>query len=201
MLSPSKSSAKLSPSRSPHHSGDPSPEIHGDSYTYRQLRQRAESVGAWLQSSGLQPSARCAILAGNKSILGRGLSGYSRRRTHCRSVDTAFTREQVGKLLDDCGASLIFADAKYLPVARQASTRHELKVALIDDPDAPNGAPVRHCCRRQRRRPAQAGEIRTGAAAPTNSSPPRSNPMMLRPSSTPREPPAIPRASCSPTAT
>ena len=44
-------------------------------------------------------------------------------------------------MLRDCGASLIFADAKHLPVARQASTGHELKVALIDDPDAPRPEP------------------------------------------------------------
>jgi long-chain acyl-CoA synthetase len=108
-----------------------------DSYTYRQLRQRAESVGAWLQRSGLQPGARCAILANNSPdwvavYLGIVAAGHT-----AVPLDTAFNCEQVEKLLHDCGASLIFADAKHLPIARHANTSQQLKVALIDGPDVP----------------------------------------------------------------
>ena len=108
-----------------------------DSYTYRQLRQRAESVGAWLQRSGLQPGARCAILANNSPdwvavYLGIVAAGHT-----AVPLDTAFNGEQVEKLLHDCGASLIFADAKHLPIARHAGTSRQLKVALIDGPDLP----------------------------------------------------------------
>ena len=108
-----------------------------DSYTYRQLRQRAESVGAWLQRSGLQPGARCAILANNSPdwvavYLGIVAAGHT-----AVPLDTAFNCEQVEKLLRDCGATLIFADAKHLPIARHAGTGHQLKIALLDDPDLP----------------------------------------------------------------
>ena len=108
-----------------------------DSYTYRQLRQRAESVGAWLQRSGLQAGSRCAVLANNSPdwvavYLGIVAAGHT-----AVPLDTAFNGEQVEKLLRDCGASLIFADAKHLPIARHASIGHQLKVALIDEPDVP----------------------------------------------------------------
>ncbi len=108
-----------------------------DSYTFLQLRQRAESVGAWLQRSGLQPSARCAILASNSPdwvavYLGIVAAGHT-----AVPLDTAFNCEQVEKLLHDCGASLIFADAKHLPIARHASPDHQLRIALIDDSDLP----------------------------------------------------------------
>jgi long-chain acyl-CoA synthetase len=52
-------------------------------------------------------------------------------------LDTAFNCEQVEKLLHDCGASLIFADAKHLPIVRYASPGHPLRIALIDDSDLP----------------------------------------------------------------
>ncbi len=108
-----------------------------DRYTYRQLRQRAESVGAWLQRSGLQPGARCAILASNSPdwvavYLGIVAAGHT-----AVPLDTAFNGEQVEKLLRDCGASLIFADAKHLPIAHHAGTGHQLKIAQIDDPALP----------------------------------------------------------------
>ncbi len=107
-----------------------------DSYTYRQLRQRAESVGAWLQRAGLEPGTRCAILAHNSPdwvavYLGIVAAGHT-----AVPLDTAFNFEQVEKLLRDCGASLIFADAKHLPIAQRASLGHQLKIALIDDPQA-----------------------------------------------------------------
>ena len=113
------------------------PENSRDSYTYRQLRRRAESVGTWLQGSGLEPGARCAILASNSPdwvavYLGIVAAGHT-----AVPLDTAFNAEQVEKLLDDCGASLIFADPKHLPLVRHASRSHLLKTALIDDPDLP----------------------------------------------------------------
>ena len=108
-----------------------------DSYTYRQLRQRAESVGAWLQRSGFEAGARCAILANNSPdwvavYLGIVAAGHT-----AVPLDTAFNREQVEKLLHDCGASLIFADAKHLPIAREANIGRALRIALIDDADLP----------------------------------------------------------------
>jgi long-chain acyl-CoA synthetase len=90
-----------------------------------------------LQHSGLQPGARCAILANNSPdwvavYLGVIAAGHT-----AVPLDTAFNCEQVEKLLHDCGASLIFADAKHLPIACHASPGHPLRIALIDDSDLP----------------------------------------------------------------
>ena len=98
MLSPWKFSASLlSPARNRRalRARPAVPEDSRDSYTYRQLRQRAESVGAWLQHSGLQPGARCAILASNSPdwvavYLGIVAAGHT-----AVPLDTAFNCEQV----------------------------------------------------------------------------------------------------------
>ncbi len=127
-----------------------------DGYTYRQLRQRAEAVAAWLNPAGpaapvgtpqagnLEAGSRCAILAANTPdwiavYLGIVASGHT-----AVPLDTAFNPEQVRKLLQDCGASLIFADNKNLPTAREASRDHPLRVVLIDDPSShPTGSELR----------------------------------------------------------
>jgi long-chain acyl-CoA synthetase len=98
------------------------------------------SANSGATGSGLEAGSRCAILAGNSPdwiavYLGIVASGHT-----AVPLDTAFNAEQAGKLLRDCGASLIFVDGKNLPVARQASQKHPLKVVLIDDPSSATGA-------------------------------------------------------------
>src|SRR5215469_4191709 len=90
------------------------------SYTYAELRRAAEHLGAWLQSNGLNAGARCAILAANSP---RWVAAYLATMTAgCVAVplDTAFTAEQVAKLLKDCGAALLFVDAAHLEVGKVA---------------------------------------------------------------------------------
>ena len=92
-----------------------------ESYTYAEVRQMAESIGRWLTDKGLPPGARIAILADNHprwvaSYLGIIAAGYT-----AVPMDTALHADQIAKLLQDSGSSLLFCDGRHLPVARAAA--------------------------------------------------------------------------------
>jgi long-chain acyl-CoA synthetase len=108
-------------------------------HTYRQLRRMAEAVATWLQNSGVPRGARCAVLAANSprwvaSYLGALAAG-------CVGVplDTAFKADQVRKLLLDSGASVLFCDAKHLPIAAEATKALDVRIVTLDS-EAPSAA-------------------------------------------------------------
>ena len=47
-------------------------------------------------------------------------------------LDTAFTAEQVAKLLQASGSSLLFVDAKHLPVAQRAVADSPIRLLLLE---------------------------------------------------------------------
>src|ERR1051326_6614810 len=86
--------------------------------TYRELRAAAECIGKWLSFSGLERGSRCAILAANgprwvASYLGTLAAGMV-----SVPLDTAFSAEQVAKLLQASGSSLLFVDSRHLRTAQ-----------------------------------------------------------------------------------
>ena len=87
--------------------------------TFSELARMAESVGAWL-SNRLARDARVAILAANHPRWVAAYLGIIAAGRIAVPLDTAFHADQVGKLLKDSGASLLFCDAKHLPVAAEA---------------------------------------------------------------------------------
>ena len=112
-----------------------------ESYTYAEVRRMAESVGRWLADSGFQPGARCAILAANHprwviAYLGTIAAG-------CAAVplDTALHADQIGKLLRDSGATLLFCDHRNLSLGTEAATGLDLRIVLTDTNDDAGGDP------------------------------------------------------------
>jgi long-chain acyl-CoA synthetase len=109
-------------------------EVHatGDGverYNYVELRRMAESIGNWLNKNGAAAGARCAILAANSprwlaTHLGIVAAGHT-----VVPLDTAFHDDQVTKLLLDSGATLLFADEKFRPLAERAIA--DLDVRLV----------------------------------------------------------------------
>src|SRR5438128_11937675 len=80
----------------------------------------AESIARWITGNGFEPGSRCAILADNHprwvaTYLGSIAAG-------CTAVplDTALHADQVIKLVEDSGSSLLFSDVKHIPIAREA---------------------------------------------------------------------------------
>src|SRR4051794_3011257 len=92
------------------------------SYTYAELRHVAEHLGAWLQRAGIPAEARCAILANNSPRWVAAYLGIMAAGCVAVPLDTAFKAQQVAKLLEDSGASLLFVDASHLETGRAAWT-------------------------------------------------------------------------------
>lgn len=107
-----------------------------ESFSYEQLRRFAEGVGQWLVSRGVgggQPGgARCAILAFNSPSWVATYLGILASGNTAVPLDTAFNAHQIDKLLDDCGASLLFVDERLLSVARQAVADRPIQLIMLD---------------------------------------------------------------------
>ena len=87
--------------------------------TFAELTHMAESVGNWLSTHSAR-DARIAILAANHPRWVAAYLGIIASGRTAVPLDTAFHADQVKKLLVDSGASLLFCDAKHLPVATEA---------------------------------------------------------------------------------
>src|SRR5579862_3003097 len=88
----------------------PDPERH----TYGRMRLMSDAVGLWLEGQ-TPPGARCAILAQNGPRWLNAYLGAVGAGRVAVPLDTNFNAEQIAKLLKDCGAALLFVDAKNLP--------------------------------------------------------------------------------------
>ena len=125
-----------------------------ESFTYRQLRRISDAVGAWLaplrqSAAGVAGGARCAILAFNSPAWVATYLGIIASGNIAVPLDTAFTAAQVAKLLDDCGATLLFTDQRSLrrrPGGRRQSRRR--CVAVVSSPCRCDCAgPLERLCR------------------------------------------------------
>jgi long-chain acyl-CoA synthetase len=113
-----------------------------EAHTYADLRRMSESVGRWIQDRGYSRGARCAILADNHP---RWIAAYlGTIAAGCTAVplDTAFHPDQVTKLLQDSGSSLLFCDPKHLDVAQQAISELQVDLVLIENRVAAGDSPV-----------------------------------------------------------
>lgn len=97
----------------------------------------AESLGHWLVENHFESGTRCAILAENHprwvvTFLGIIVAG-------CTAVplDTAFRSDQVAKLLQDSGASLVFCDQKHLALAQEAAGGSAIRVVVTNPSETP----------------------------------------------------------------
>ena len=103
-----------------------------ESYTYAELRRMGESIGRWLRESGMSEGVRCAIMASNGPLWVASYLGAMSAGAVAVPLDTAFNFHQVNKLLWDCGASIIFTDAKHLPVVEKAVDETLVRIVMID---------------------------------------------------------------------
>jgi long-chain acyl-CoA synthetase len=111
-----------------------------ESYTYAQLRDMAESVGAWLIDSRVTGGQRAAILASNSPRWVAAYLGIVASGNTAVPLDTAFRPDQIAKLLLDCGASLLFVDDRHRELAEEATAGSQVQIVLIEgaDPKLPN---------------------------------------------------------------
>jgi long-chain acyl-CoA synthetase len=109
-----------------------------ESFTYQQLRRCSDGVAQWLVSQGIGAGvaggARCAILAFNSPSWVATYLGIIGSGNTAVPLDTAFTAYQVGKLLDDCGATMLFVDERSFAVAQEAVASRAVQLAMMDVP-------------------------------------------------------------------
>ena len=68
-----------------------------ESFSYGELRRRAESVGRWLRESGFSEGVRCAIMAANGPLWVTSYLGVMSAGAVAVPLDTAFNEHQVNK--------------------------------------------------------------------------------------------------------
>jgi long-chain acyl-CoA synthetase len=105
---------------------------HLESCTYAELRRMAESVGRWITENGFARGSRLAILADNHPRWVAAYLGIIASGCAAVPLDTALHADQVTKLLKDSGSSVLFCDAKHVPMARPAANEIPLGLVLMD---------------------------------------------------------------------
>ena len=91
-----------------------------DRFTYQQLYDLAVAHGVWLTANGVQPGDRCAILAHNDAHWCAVYLGILRAGATAVPLDTNYTAKQVGTIVRDSGARLLFVSERLRPVVAQA---------------------------------------------------------------------------------
>src|SRR5579885_2129474 len=101
-----------------------------ESYTYAELRRMAESVAYWLVARGIQPGDRVAILADNHPRWVAAYLGIIAAGGTTVPLDTAYHADQVAKLLQDSGSTLLICDQNHLETAQAAVAESDVAIVL-----------------------------------------------------------------------
>jgi len=106
----------------------PPPERH----SYLRMRSACDRVACWLRDQKIQPGDRCALLALNGPRWIAAYLGTIAAGAVAVPLDTNFNVEQVAKLLNDSGSSLLFVDQKHLTTARRAIEGSSIRLFLLE---------------------------------------------------------------------
>jgi long-chain acyl-CoA synthetase len=104
--------------------------------TYGQLDELSRALGAWLQSAGLEPDARVAIMLPNIPQFAVAMAAVLRAGYTCVNVNPLYTARELEHQLRDSGATVIvllenFA-ATLEEVVEQTPIRHVVLTSLGD---------------------------------------------------------------------
>ena len=91
-----------------------------DRWTYGELRGLALSRTAFLAARGIRPGDRAAILADNDAWWCAAYLGILRAGAVVVPLDTNYSAAQVNTIVRDSGARVLFANARVMPIAREA---------------------------------------------------------------------------------
>ena len=102
-----------------------------EAWTYAELARAADSIGAYLASTGVGRGDRCAILADNDARWCAAYFGALRLGAVAVPLDTAYKAKQVAALLSDSGAKVLFTTAKFLAAAEEAARQCGARIVLL----------------------------------------------------------------------
>src|ERR1700733_1135911 len=113
-----------------------------ESYTYAEVKRMAESVGRWLIDNRFEPGARIAILADNHPRWVIAYLGIIAGGSTTVPLDTALHPDQIAKLLEDSGSTLVFCDHKHWSLVAQAIHGLKVRAVLTDQASAGSALPA-----------------------------------------------------------
>jgi long-chain acyl-CoA synthetase len=90
--------------------------------TYRELRDLAHARAGWLDQQGIRAGDRCAILADNGAYWCAAYLGILQHGAIAIPLDTNYSPDQVGTIVRECSARVLFVSSRLLDVAREAAT-------------------------------------------------------------------------------
>jgi long-chain acyl-CoA synthetase len=102
-----------------------------DTLTYRELREMAERVAAFLAARGIAPGDRCAILSDNDARWVTAYLGVQRLGAVAVPLDTAYKSKQIATLVRDSGARLLFTTPRFLPAVAEALPAADSPVEVV----------------------------------------------------------------------
>jgi long-chain acyl-CoA synthetase len=111
-----------------------------DTLTYAELRKRAESLARWIGESGFSRGSRLAIFADNDPQWVAAFLGTIAAGCAAVPLDTTLHADQLAKLLNDSGTSILFCDARHAELSRQAVAGSKIGLVLIDPQRTPSSA-------------------------------------------------------------
>ena len=91
-----------------------------DAWTYRDLMALADDASRWLLARGIGAGDRCAIMADNDAHWCAAYLGTLRIGAVAVPLDTSYKAKQIGVVLVDAGARVIWTSPKYLDRAKEA---------------------------------------------------------------------------------
>ncbi len=103
-----------------------------DSCTYAELRRMAESIARWIAENGFPRGSRLAIVADNDPRWVAAFLGMIAAGCAAVPLDTALHADQLRRLLNDSGASVLFSDARHAEISRHAVAESNIGLVLMD---------------------------------------------------------------------
>ena len=108
----------------------------GSTMTYRELDTLSAALGAWLQSQGLEPGARVAIMLPNIPQFAVTMVAILRAGFVCVNVNPLYTPRELSHQLRDSGASAIVILENFASVLQevvgQTGVKHVVMAAMGD---------------------------------------------------------------------
>jgi acyl-CoA synthetase (AMP-forming)/AMP-acid ligase II len=99
--------------------------------TYGQLDALSQALGAWLQSRGLEPGARVAIMLPNIPQFAVAMAAVLRAGYTCVNVNPLYTARELGHQLKDSGAEAIIILENFCHTLEQAIGETEVRHVVV----------------------------------------------------------------------
>ena len=99
--------------------------------SYGELDQQSKALGAWLQSLGLEPGARVAIMLPNVPQFAVTMSGILRAGYTCVNVNPLYTARELEHQLRDSGATAIIILENFAATLEKVIDRTPVKHVVV----------------------------------------------------------------------